>query len=253
MKKLLSSLSKSIRLVTKKTPQRKYLIIIGLFLIVIFVLFHSYQREKLVNTYLIEELNKKLGPHKGYDPKSHDNECLHIPSGSQRPVMVNREDEIKATDLVWKEDFTKLPAAAKKLIRNEIPAGIPDYDINVAFFDLDNNGVDEIFINNRSMGGSGGQGFLILENQKGKWKQIALWTGSFIIINRWLPEGYERHRTIIYWFRGGAADTDQVVMAYKNHEYKDYSVTPVPLNVLYSDSFQKLILDLNWMCWDTWN
>jgi hypothetical protein len=103
------------------------------------------------------------------------------------------------------------------------------------------------------MGGSGGQGFLILENQKGKWKQIALFTGSFIMINRWLPEGYDGYHVIVYWFRGGGADTDQVVMAYKNHEYKDYSVTPVPLNVLYSNDFQKMILDLNWMCWDYWN
>ena len=37
------------------------------------------------------------------------------------------------------------------------------------------------------------------------------------------------------------------------NEYKNYSVTPVPLNVLYSNDFQKMILDLNWMCWDTWN
>ena len=181
-------------------------------------------------------------------------DCFHIPrNSSERPVFVNREDEIKATDLVWGEDFTKLPIAAKKLIRKEVPPGIEDYDINVAFFDLNNDGVDEVFVNNRSMGGSGGQGFLILENQKGKWKQIALFTGSFIMINRWVPEGYDGYHVIVYWFRGGAADTDQVVMAYKNNEYKDYSVTPVPLNILYSESFQKIILDLNWMCWDTWN
>ena len=181
-------------------------------------------------------------------------DCFHIPrNSSERPVFVNREDEIKATDLVWGEDYKKLPVAAKKLIRKEVPPGIEDYDINVAFFDLNNDGVDEMFVNNRSMGGSGGQGFLILENQKGKWKQIALFTGSFIMINRWLPEGYDGYHVIVYWFRGGAADTDQVVMAYKNHEYKDYSVTPVPLNVLYSNDFQRMILDLNWMCWDYWN
>ena len=253
MKKILSLFLKNIKSLIVKIIQRKYLVIIGALILSLTFSTYYYQKVKLENSWLWDRLHEKLGPHKGYDPKSHNNECLHIPSGSQRPVMVNREDEIKATDLVWTEDFTKLPTAAKKLIRKEIPSGIADYDINVAFFDLDNNGVDEIFINNRSMGGSGGQGFLILENQKGKWKQIALWTGSFIIINRWLPEGYERHRAIIYWFRGGAADTDQVVMAYKNHEYKDYSVTPVPLNVLYSDSFQKFILDLNWMCWDYWN
>ena len=186
--------------------------------------------------------------------KTKPKDCFHIPrNSSERPVFVNREDEIKATDLVWGEDFTKLPIAAKKLIRKEVPPGIEDYDINVAFFDLNNDGVDEVFVNNRSMGGSGGQGFLILENQKGKWKQIALFTGSFIMINRWVPEGYDGYHIIVYWFRGGAADTDQVVMAYKNHEYKNYSVTPVPLNVLYSNDFQKMILDLNWMCWDTWN
>jgi len=249
MKKLISSLSRNIRLLTKKTPQRKYLIIIGALVIALFSLAYSYQEVKLFNDFLVEKLNEKLGPHK----VTKRNDCSNIPSGAERPVFVNREDEIKATDLVWREDFTKLPIAAKKLIRKEIPSGIEDYEINVAFFDLNNDGVDEVFVNNRSMGGSGGQGFLILENQKGKWKQIALFTGSFIMINRWVPEGYDGYHVIVYWFRGGAADTDQVVMAYKNHEYKDFSVTPIPLNVLYSDSFQKMILDLNWMCWDTWN
>ena len=249
MKKLLSSLSRNIRLLTKKTPQRKYLIIIGALVIALFSLAYSYQEVKLFNDFLVEKLDEKLGPHK----VTKRNDCFHIPSGPERPLFVNREDEIKATDLVWTEDFTKLPVAAKKLIRKEVPPGIEDYDINVAYFDLNNDGVDEVFINNRSMGGSGGQGFLILENQKGKWKQIALFTGSFIMINRWVPEGYDGYHVIVYWFRGGAADTDQVVMAYKNHEYKDYSTTPVPLNVLYSDSFQKMILDLNWMCWDSWN
>jgi len=253
MKKLLSSLSRNIRLLTKKTPQRKYLIIIGLLITCLFFSAYFYQDVKLENRLLWERLHEKLGPHLGYNPKSHNKSCFNIPSGSVRPVFVNREDEIKATDLVWGEDYKKLPVAAKKLIRKEDPPGIEDYDINVAFFDLNNDGVDEVFVNNRSMGGSGGQGFLILENQKGKWKQIALFTGSFIMINRWVPEGYDGYHVIVYWFRGGAADTDQVVMAYKNHEYKDYSTTPVPLNVLYSDSFQKLILDLNWMCWDTWN
>ncbi len=253
MKKLLSTLSKNIRLLTKRTPQRKYLIIIGILVISLFSLAYSYQEVKLFNDFLVEKLDEKLGPHKGFDPKSHNNPCFNIPSGPERPVFVNREDEIKATDLVWREDFTKLPVAAKKLIRKEVSSGVSDYLINVAFFDLNNDGVDEIFVNTESLGGSGGRGFLILEKQKGKWKQIALFTGSFIMINRWVPEGYDGYHVIVYWFRGGAADTDQVVMAYKNHEYKDYSVTPVPLNVLYSDSFQKMILDLNWMCWDSWN
>ena len=249
MKKLLSSLSRNIRLLTKQTPQRKYLVIIGALVIALFTLAYSYQEVKLFNDFLVGKLDEKLGPHK----VTKRNDCFNIPSGTERPVFVNREDEIKATDLVWREDYKKLPVAAKKLIRKEIPSGIEDYEINVAFFDLNNDGVDEVFVNNRSMGGSGGQGFLILENQKGKWKQIALFTGSFIMINRWVPEGYDGYHVIVYWFRGGAADTDQVVMAYKNHQYKDYSVTPVPLNILYSDSFQKMILDLNWMCWDTWN
>ena len=249
MKKLLLLLSKNIKYLAKKTPQRKYLIIIGALVIALFSLAYSYQEVKLFNDFLVEKLDEKLGPHK----VTKRNDCFNIPSGAERPAFVNREDEIKATDLVWREDYKKLPVAAKKLIRKEIPSGIEDYEINVAFFDLNNDGVDEVFVNNRSMGGSGGQGFLILENQKGKWKQIALFTGSFIMINRWVPEGYDGYHVIVYWFRGGAADTDQVVMAYKNHEYKDYSTTPVPLNVLYSDSFQKLILDLNWMCWDTWN
>jgi hypothetical protein len=249
MKKLLSSLSRNIRLLTKKTPQRKYLVIIGALIAALFFLAYSYQEVKLFNDFLVEKLDEKLGPHK----VTKRNDCFNIPSGAERPAFVNREDEIKATDLVWREDYKKLPVAAKKLIRKVIPSGIEDYEINVAFFDLNNDGVDEVFVNNRSMGGSGGQGFLILENQKGKWKQIALFTGSFIMINRWLPEGYDGYHVIVYWFRGGGADTDQVVMAYKNHEYKDYSVTPVPLNVLYSNDFQKLILDLNWMCWNYWN
>jgi hypothetical protein len=249
MKKLLSSLTMNIRLLTKKTPQRKYLIIIGALVIALLALAYSYQEVKLFNDFLIEKLDEKLGPHK----VTKRNDCFNIPSGAERPAFVNREDEIKATDLVWGEDYKKLPVAAKKLIRKEVPPGIEDYDINVAFFDLNNDGVDEVFVNNRSMGGSGGQGFLILENQKGKWKQIALFTGSFIMINRWVPEGYDGYHVIVYWFRGGGADTDQVVLAYKNHEYKRFSVTPVPLNVLYSNDFQKMILDLNWMCWETWN
>ena len=250
MKKLLSSASKTIKFLTKKHPQRKYLIIIGVLIAALFFSAYSYQKVKSLNSSLIEKLGT---PHKGYDPKSHHNACLNIPIRYERPKFVNREDEIKATDLVWSEDYTKLPVAAKKLIRKVIPSGIEDYDINVSFFDLNNDGTDEIFVNNRSMGGSGGQGFLILEKQKGKWKQIALFTGSFIMINRWAPKGYESHYVIYSWFRGGGADTDQIVMAYKNHAYREYSVTPVPLNVLYSNDFQKFILDLNWMCWDTWN
>ena len=253
MKKLLSSLTKNISLLKKKTPHRNYLIFIGFLILTLFLVTYSYREAKLENLWLWEKLHEKLRPHISYDPKSHYNACFNMPSGSERPVFVNREDEIKATDLVWREDFKKLPVEVKKLIRKEIPSGVEDYEIHVAFFDLNNDGVDEIFVNSLSLGGSGGRGFTILEKQKGKWKQIALFTGSFIMITRWLPEGYEGYYPIIYWFRGGAADTDQVVMAYKNHEYKDYSVTPVPLNVLYSDSFQKMILDLNWMCWDTWN
>jgi hypothetical protein len=254
MKKLLSSLSKNIRPLTKKTPQRKYLIIIGALIAVLAFSAYFYREVKLENSWLWVKLNEKLGPHKGYDPKSHNNPCFNIPSGYERPVFVNREDEIKATDLVWSSsDFQNLPVAAKKLIRKEVSSGVSDYLIHIAFFDLNNDGVDEIFVNSESLGGTGGRGFLILEKQKGKWKQIAFFTGSFIMINRWLPEGYDGYHVIVYWFRGGAADTDQVVMAYKNHEYKNYSVTPVPLNVLYSNDFQKMILDLNWMCWDTWN
>jgi len=247
MKKLLSPLSKKIRSLTKKSPQRKYLIIIGILVIALFTLAYSYQEVKLLNGYLADKLNEKLGPHKGTRK-----DCRTMPQQFERPVLINREDEIKATDLVWHNDF-KIPLDAKKLIRKHINSYISDYLINYSLFDLNNDGNDEIFVNSDSLGGSGGRGFLILEKQKGKWKKIAEFTGSFIIINRWVPEGYDGYHVIVYWFRGGAADTDQVVMAYKNHEYKDYSVTPVPLNVLYSNDFQKMILDLNWMCWDYWN
>ena len=240
--------------ITKKTPQRKYLIIIGLLITALFFSAYFYQDVKLENRLLWERLHEKLGSHLGYNPKSHHNACFNIPSGSERPVFVNREDEIKATDLVWSSsDFKKLPVAAKKLIRKEVPPGVEDYEINVAFFDLNNDGTDEVFVHSNNWNGSGGRSFLILEKQNNKWKQIAFFTGSFIMINRWAPEGYESHHVIMYWYRGGGADTDQIVLAYKNHEYKEYSITPVPLNVLYSDSFQKMILDLNWMCWDYWN
>ena len=150
MKQLLSSLSQNIKSLTKKTPQRKYLVIIVILVISLFALAYSYQEVKLFNDFLVEKLDEKLGPHKGFDPKSHNNPCFNIPSGSVRPVFVNREDEIKATDLVWGEDYKKLPVAAKKLIRKEVPPGIEDTDINVAFFDLNNDGVDEVFVNNRT-------------------------------------------------------------------------------------------------------
>ena len=126
MKKLLSSL-------TKKTPQRKYVVIIGILVISLFALAYSYQEVKLFNDFLLEKLDEKLGPHKGFNPKSHNNPCFNIPSGPERPVFVNREDEIKATDLVWREDFTKLPVAAKKLIRKKVSSGVSDYLINVVF------------------------------------------------------------------------------------------------------------------------
>jgi hypothetical protein len=239
--------------ITKKTPQRKYLIIIGLLIAALFSSAYFYREVKLENGWLWDRLNEKLGPHLGYNAKSHNNSCFNIPSGSERPVFVNREDEIKATDLVWREDFKKLPVAAKNLIRKEVPSGVEDYEINVAFFDLNKDGTDEVFVHSNNWNGSGGRSFLILEKQSNKWKRIAFFTGSFIVINRWAPKGYESHHIIMYWYRGGGADTDQIVLAYKNHEYKEYSITPVPLNVLYSDSFQKMILDLNWMCWDTWN
>ncbi len=124
MKKLLSSLSKNIRPLTKKTPQRKYLIIIGALIAVLAFSAYFYREVKLENDWLWGKLHEKLGFHLGYNPKSHNNSCFNIPSGSVRPVFVNREDEIKATDLVWREDYKKLPVAAKKLIRKEIPSGI---------------------------------------------------------------------------------------------------------------------------------
>lgn len=253
MHKLLSLLFNNSKLLAKKTSHKNYLIIIVILTISLFFSIYSFREVKLENSWLWNRLHEKLGPHLGYNPKSHHNPCFNIPSGSVRPVFVNREDEIKATDLVWGEDYKKLPVAAKKLIRKEVPSGIEDYDIDVAFFDLNNDSTDEVFVHSKSWDGSGGRSFMILEKQKKKWKQIAFFTGSFIMINRWLPDGYDSHRVIMYWDRGGAADTNQNVLAYKNHQYREYSITPVPLNVLYSESFQKLILDLNWMCWDTWN
>ena len=221
MKKILSLFLENIKSLIAKIIQRKYLVIIGALILSLIFSIYYYQKVKLENSWLWDRLHEKLGPHLGYNPKSHNNSCFNIPSGSERPVMINREDEIKATDLVWNEDFKKLPAAARKLILKEVPSGVTNNDIDIAFFDLNNDGTDEVFIHSRSWDGSGGRSFMILENQKKQWKQIAFFTGSFIMINRWVPEGYDRHRVIVYWYRGGGADTDQVVMAYKNHEYKD--------------------------------
>jgi hypothetical protein len=117
MKKLLLSLSSNTKLITKKIPHRKYLITIGFLITALLFSVYFYQKIKLENSWLWDRLHEKLGPHKGYDPKSHHNQCFNIPSGLERPVMVNREDEIKATDLVWNEDFKKLPAAAQKLMK----------------------------------------------------------------------------------------------------------------------------------------
>ena len=70
------------------------------------------------------------------------------------------------------EDFKKLPAAARKLILKEVPSGVTNNDIDIAFFDLNNDGTDEVFVHSESWDDSGGRSFMILENQKKKWKQM---------------------------------------------------------------------------------
>jgi hypothetical protein len=176
--------------------------------------------------------------------------ALDIPKATIRPQIQSPEDEVKLSDLVW-QDHTEMPKDAIKAIKKFFPYA---ESTSYSFFDLNNDGVDEIIFKNSDHSGSGGQGFSILEKQNGHWKEILQTSGGFIINNLNTPNGYNhRYNTLTHWHRYGAYETVQYLLAYKNHKYQIVSEQPVPVTVLYSKDFQKMILDINWMCWDFWN
>lgn len=176
--------------------------------------------------------------------------AVDIPKATVRPQINGPQDEIKLTDLVW-EGFNKVPKDAIQAIKKVYPyAESTEY----SFFDLNRDGIDEIIFKNSDYSGSGGQGFSVLEKQKGIWREILGVSGGFIINNLSLPDGYSyKYPTLTQWHRYGAYKTIQYYWAYKNNKYQVISDQPVPVTVLYSKDFQKMILDINWMCWDFWN
>jgi len=176
--------------------------------------------------------------------------ALDMPQATVRPQIQGPEDEVKLSDLVW-QDHTEIPKDAIKAIKKFFPYA---ESTSYAFFDLNSDGSDEIIFKNSDHSGSGGQGFSILEKQNGRWKEILQASGGFIINNLTTPKGYNRrYNTLTHWHRYGAYETVQYLLAYKNNKYQIVSDQPVPITVLYSKDFQKMILDINWMCWDFWN
>jgi hypothetical protein len=174
----------------------------------------------------------------------------NIPKATIRPQIQGPEDEVKLSDLVW-QDHTEIPKDAIKAIKKFFPYA---ESTSYSFFDLNNDGIDEIIFKNSDHSGSGGRGFSILEKQNGHWKEILQASGGFIINNLTTPKGYNhRYNTLTHWHRYGANETVQYFLAYKNNKYQIVSDQPVPITVLYSKDFQKMILDINWMCWDFWN
>lgn len=176
--------------------------------------------------------------------------ALDVPKSTVRPQINSPKDEIKVSDLVW-ENFSRVPKDAIKAIKKTNPY----FESNeYAFFDLNRDGVDEIIFKNSDYTGTGGQGFSIMEKKKNGWKEILGVSGGFIINNLSIPKGFSsRYNTLTNWHRYGAYETIQYLWAYKNNKYQVVSDQPVPITVLYSKDFQKLILDINWMCWDFWN
>ena len=176
--------------------------------------------------------------------------ALDMPQATVRPQIQGPEDEVKLSDLVW-QDHTEIPKDAIKAIKKFFPYA---ESTSYAFFDLNSDGIDEIIFKNSDHSGSGGQGFSILEKQNGRWKEILQASGGFIINNLTTPKGYNRrYNTLTHWHRYGAYETVQYLLAYKNNKYQIVSDQPVPITVLYSKDFQKMILDINFMCWDFWN
>ncbi len=176
--------------------------------------------------------------------------AFDIPKATIRPQIQGPEDEVKLSDLVW-QDHTEIPKDAIKAIKKFFPYA---ESTSYSLFDLNNDGIDEIIFKNSNLSGSGGQGISILEKQNGHWKEILQTSGGFIINNLTIPKSYNhRYNTLTHWHRYGAYETVQYLLAYKNNKYQIVSDQPVPITVLYSKDFQKMILDINWMCWDFWN
>ena len=166
-----------------------------------------------------------------------------------QPKIQSSSDEVKASDLIW-SDGKNIPKDALKVINKIEELGTAHY----AMFDLNNDGNNEILIRSSGFSGSGGAGFIFLEKQKGSWTEIASFTGGFIISEAWVPEKYnQKYLTITQWMRNGAEQTFQTVLGYKNNKYEEISNQSVPLILLYSKEMQKLLLDINWMCWKEWN
>jgi hypothetical protein len=173
-----------------------------------------------------------------------------IPKATSRPQINGPKDEIKLSDLVW-QNYSQVPKDAIETLKKIHP---DPKSTAYSFFDLNGDGIDEIILKNPNYTGSGGQGFSILEKQNGHWREILQANGGFIINNLTTPKGYNpRYNTLTHWHRYGAYETVQYLLAYKNHKYQIVSEQPVPVTVLYSKDFQKMILDINWMCWDFWN
>jgi len=157
--------------------------------------------------------------------------------------------EVKAKDLDW-QNGDKIPKEISTYLTKHNPISINQF----TFFDLNNDGRDEVIIRSVSLGGSGGEGFMFLEKKNGAWAELINFTGGFILSKLDVPKSYnQKYYTITQWRRFGNADTIQSFLAYKNHKYHFVSEQPVPLTVLYSKDFQKMLLDINWMCWATWN
>ena len=104
--------------------------------------------------------------------------AVDIPKATVRPQINGPQDEIKLADLVW-EGFNKVPKDAIQAIKKVYPYPEPT---EYSFFDLNRDGIDEIIFKNPTYSGSGGQGFSILEKQKGIWKEILGVSGDLLLI-----------------------------------------------------------------------
>ena len=176
-------------------------------------------------------------------------ECRHFKTPNVQPKIENRSDEINPTDLIW-TNGKDIPSDAMKYISKTEELGTAYF----SQFDLNNDGQNEILIRSLGLSGSGGATFIFLEKQKGKWREIAAFTGGFILNGAWVPDKYnKKYLTITQWRRNGGEETFQSVWGFKNNQYEEISSQAVPLTLLYSKDFQKLLLDINWMCWKDWN
>lgn len=108
-----------------------------------------------------------------------------------------------------------------------------------ALYDLDANGVDEIFV--QSGYGSGGLNYLILENNNGKWEVINGFTGGFILHSFELLDKDAKKYSYNYWritnWHRSGNDLWLRLTAYKNRKYEVVDIQPVPFTI------QKLIYE----------